>query len=235
MDLEGKGRFARQGSWILLLSLIPIAGSGSVAQQITEPAASNIEILKLHWEKQITLPRNFDPYDIPTNGTFTDPASRTSAAAPSSPLDATRSATARSAAAAGSSNPFPATPGRLPVFYIYSLKIRNTGIKLIEGIAWDYLFIDPKSNAELGKHQFLSYASIPSQKSTTLKSQLRSPPIRILREAGSEKNTRSKLTERAMVQCLLFADGTLWKNPSARAGVCELLKNSKALTKRKAE
>jgi hypothetical protein len=233
MDLEGKGRFARQCSWILLLSLIPIAGSA--AQQIKEPAASNIEILKLHWEKQITVPRNFDPYEIPTNGTFTDPASRTSAAAPSSPLDATRSATARSAAAAGSSNPFPATPGRLPVFYVYSLKINNTGAKLIEGIAWDYLFIDPKSNAELGKHQFLSYAIIPSQKSATLKSQLRSPPIRILRGADSEKNTRSKLTERAMVQCILFADGTVWKNPSARPGVCELLKNSKALMKRTAE
>jgi hypothetical protein len=230
MDLRGKGRFARQCSWIFILCLIPIAGS--VAQQIKEPVASDIEILTLHWEKQVNLPRNFDPFDIPTNGTFADPASRTSAAAPSSPLDATRSATARSAAA-GSSNPFPATPGRLPIFYVYSLKIRNTGARLIEGIAWDYLFIDPKSNAELGKHQFLSYVSIPSQKSATLKSQLRSPPITILRSAGSDKNTRSKLTERAMVQCVLFADGTVWKNPFARPAVCELLKNSKALMKRK--
>ena len=232
MELERKGGFSRQCSWILLLSLIPIASS--VAQQIKEPVASNIEILKLHWEKQITLPRNFDPSDIPTNGTFTDPASRTSAAAPSSPLDATRSATARSAAAAGSSNPFPATPGRLPIFYVYSLKIRNTAGGLIEGIAWDYLFIDPKTNAELGKHQFLSYASVPPQKSATLKAQLRSPPIRILRSADSAKNARPKVAERAMVQCILFADDTVWKNPAARPGVCELLKNSKALRKKKA-
>ena len=232
MDLEGKGRFARHCCWILLLCLIPIASS--VAQQIREPAASNIEILKLHWEKRVTLPRNFDPSDIPTNGTFTDPASRTSAAAPTSPLDATRSATARISAAAASGNTFPATPGRLPIFYVYSLRIRNTGARLIEAVAWDYLFIEPKSNAELGKHQFMSFARVPPQKSATLKAQLRSPPIRILRSADSEKNTQPKPTERAMVQCILFADDTVWKNPSARKGVCELLKNSKALMKRKA-
>ena len=94
MDLEGKGRFARQHSWILLLCLVPVSG---FAQQTPAPT-SNIEILKLHWEKQVTLPRNFDPAVIPTNGTFADPASRTSAAAPTSALDANRSATARTAA-----------------------------------------------------------------------------------------------------------------------------------------
>ena len=74
MDLEGKGRFARQHSWILLLCLISVPG---FAQQTAEPT-SNIEISKLHWEKQVTLPPNFDPSVIPTNGTFADPASRTS-------------------------------------------------------------------------------------------------------------------------------------------------------------
>jgi hypothetical protein len=230
MDFEGKGRFVRQHSWILLLCLVPVPG---FPQQPPAPT-SNIEILKLHWERQVTLPRNFDPSVIPTNGTFADPASRTSAAAPTNPLDATRTATARTAAAAASGNAFPATPGRLPISYTYSLKIRNTSDKLIQGIAWDYLFIDPKNNAELGKHQFLSFAKVSPQRIVTLKAQLRSPPIRILRSGESEKNPHPKLTERALVQCILFADDTVWENPFARPGVCELLKNSKALTKRKA-
>ena len=230
MHLEGKGRFARQHSWMLLLCLAPVPG---FAQQVAEPTA-NIEILKLHWEKQVTLPRNFDPAVIPTNGTFADPTSRTSAAGPTNPLDATRSATARTAAAASSGSAFPATPGRLPISYTYSLKIRNTSDKLIQAIAWDYLFIDSKSNAELGKHQFLSFAKVSPQRIATLKAQLRSPPIRILLGGESEKNPHPKFTERALVQCILFADETVWQNPFARPGVCELLKNSKALTKRKA-
>jgi hypothetical protein len=230
MDLAGKRRCAQQHSWILLLCLVPVTG---FAQQTAAPT-SNIEILKLHWERQVTLPRNFDPAVIPTNGAFADPASRTSAAAPTNPLDATRTATARTAAAAGSGNAFPATPGRLPISYSYSLKIRNTSTKLIQGIAWDYLFIDPNNNAELGRHQFLSFAKVSPQRTATLKAQLRSPPIRIVRSGESEKNPHPKLTERVLVQCILFADDTVWQNPFARPGVCELLKNSKAPTKRKA-
>src|SRR6266481_5679707 len=213
MHLEGKGRFARQHSWMLVLCLAPVPG---FAQQVAEPTA-NSEILKLHWERQVTLPRNFDPAVIPTN-----------------PLDATRSATARTGAAASTGSAFPATPGRLPISYPYSLKIRNTSDKLIQAIAWDYLFIDSRSNAELGKHQFLSFAKVSPQRIATLKAQLRSPPIRILRGGESEKNPHPKFTERALVQCILFADETVWQNPFARPGVCELLKNSKALTKRKA-
>jgi hypothetical protein len=121
----------------------------------------------------------------------------------------------------------------LPIFYVYAIKVKNTGSKSIEGMAWDYLFIDSKSNAELSKHQFLSYANIPTNKSAKMEAQLRSPPIRIVRPTDSGRNTRPRVIERSDIQCVLYADHTVWKNPNARAGVCELLKNNKALTKRR--
>ena len=219
--------------WVALISLV--SAGAAFGQEDPGPAKPNIEILKLHWEKQVRLPRNFDPSIIPTGGTFSDPASRTSGSTgASSSVDATRAATSARSAGAGSNNTFPATPGRLPVFYVYALKLKNIGSKSIEGIAWDYLFIDPTSNAELGNHQFLSYAKVPTDKSTTLEAQLRSPPTRVVRSSDSAKNARPKLIEKSVIQCVLYADDTVWKNPHARDGVCELLKNNKALIKRRA-
>src|SRR5437773_10063373 len=98
-----------------------VVSGASFGQEALDPAKPNIEILKLHWEKQIRLPRNFDPSVIPTGGAFSDPSTRTAgSAAAISPVDATRAATSAQSAARGSNNTFPATPGRLPVFYVYA-------------------------------------------------------------------------------------------------------------------
>jgi hypothetical protein len=113
------------------------------------------------------------------------------------------------------------------------MKLRNAGSKSIEGIAWDYVFIDANSNAEMGKHEFLSYERIPVNKSAKVKGELRSPPVRIIQTKDSKESAHPKYLERAVIQCVLYADNTVWKNASARVGECELLKNGKALTKRK--
>jgi hypothetical protein len=233
--MKARREAAWQLNWLWIASIFLVSAGAAFGQEGQAPARPNIEILKLHWEKQVRLPRNFDPSVIPTGGTFSDPASRTSGSAgASSAVDATRAATSARSAAAGSSDAFPATPGRLPVFYVYALKLKNIGSKTIEGIAWDYLFIDPTSNAELGNHQFLSYARIPTDKSAKLEAQLRSPPVRVVRASASTKNAHPKLIEKSVIQCVLYADDTVWKVPHARDGVCELLKNNKTLLKRRA-
>ena len=231
MDSSHKRRFIRSCCALLFFGLIP--ASVSFAQEARSAAAPNIEILKLHWEKQVRLPRNFDPAVIPANGSFVDPASRTSAAAPTSALDATRMASKARSAAAEGSDEFPSTPRRLPIFYNYSMKIRNLGLKVIEGIAWDYLFIDPSSRAQVSGHQFVSYAKILKNKTVTLQSDLRSPPTRIVRASNSGKDTNPKLVEQAVIQCILYGDGSVWKSPQARDGLCDLLKNHKPANKQK--
>ena len=232
--MEARCDAASRLTWLCVLFTSLVACGASFGQAAQDPTGQDVEILKLHWEKQVRLPRNFDPSIIPTGGTFSDPASRTSGSpGVSSSVDATRAATSTRSAAAGSNNTFPAIPGRLPVFYVYALKLKNIGPRTIEGIAWDYLFIDPTSNAELGNHQFLSYAKIPTNKSATLEAQLRSPPTRIVRSSDATKSAHPKLIEKSVVQCVLYADDTVWKNPHARDGVCELLRDDKALMKRK--
>ena len=224
-------RFISPWGALLFLGLIP-AGA-SFGQETRSNTAPNIEILKLHWEKQVRLPRNFDPSVIPANGTFVDPASRTSAAAPTTALDATRTASkARSEAAEGVPE-FPSTPKRLPIFYIYSMKVKNLGLKVIDGIAWDYLFIDPRSRAQVSSHQFMSYAKIAMNQTVTLQGDLRTPPTRIVHAADSGKDANPKLVEQAVIQCILYRDGSVWKSPQAGDGLCDQLKNNKPANKQK--
>lgn len=229
MNAREKNRCVRKLCWLLVACLT--SASASFGQEGLSAGAPNIKIIKLHWEKQVRLPRNFDPSIIPTDGAFSDPASRSSVV--SATTDSKASTSNARNTPTTSDIGFPATPARLPVFYVYSMKIRNTGSKVIEGIAWDYLFIDPNSNTELGQHQFVSYAKIPIDKTVTLQGQLRSSPIRIVRTAESSNNTRPKFIERAVIQCVLYADETAWRNLRARDGVCEFLKNEKDLLKRK--
>ena len=198
----------------------------------TEP---NIQILKLHWEKQVRLPSNFDPSVIPTGTTFSDPTTRSSGPTTTAVADAPRAggAIGNRAAPSNSSVTFPATPSRLPIFYVYSLRIKNHGTKIIEGIAWDYIFIDPKNDQEMGRHQFLSYARIAATKGSLLQAQLRSPPVSVVGNPDATNSAPQPPRERAVIQCVLYADDSVWKNPRAREGVCDLLKNSNPRMKRK--
>src|SRR5205823_1312525 len=108
---------------------------------------------------------------------------------------------------------FPIVPSRMPVFYKYSMKIKNGGAKVIEAIAWDYIFIDPKIGKEIGGHQFLSYTRIDANQGATLKAELRSPPVRVAPNPASTKDVHQKLNGRALIQCVLYADDSVWKNP----------------------
>ncbi|HEX6716630.1 MAG TPA: hypothetical protein VF088_05935 [Pyrinomonadaceae bacterium] len=205
-------------------ALAQSTNDGSTANAATGSASSNIEIIKLEWKREVRLPRNFDPSVIPTGATFNDPATRTSGTAPTTATESARAAGPRgSADSAGGT--FPATPSRLPVFYVYSMKVKNVGPKQIEGIAWDYLFIDQNLNSEVGRHQFLTHMKIPINKTNTLHSDLRTPPISIVGAPMSGSDKHSRYSERAVIQCVLYEDGSTWKNPLARAGVCEFLKS----------
>ena len=232
MDSRDKVRFATKCICVPFLCLI--ATATSLGQESQGSMAPNIEILKLKWVREVRLPRNFDPSVIPTGSTFNDPASRVSVPPTTAATDAPRGGGPIGNRAAPSSNPnvtFPSTPGRLPVFYVYSLKIRNIGPKVIEGLAWDYLLIDPVSNTELGKHQFVSYAKAAPNKSLQLRGQLRSPPVSVVRASGQK--THPRFVERAVIECVLYADSTVWRNPQAGDGVCDLLKNGKGSLKRR--
>ncbi len=204
----------------LLLASASLAQSNSRSASESSATASDavpkLEIIDLKWKREARLPRNFDPSIIPTDGAFNDPATRGSRN--TAPGDGDGGST------------FPATPSRLPVFYVYSLKLKNVGATEVAGVAWDYIFVDPNLNAEVGRHQFLSYEEISAQKTATLRSELRSPPIRAI---GATTGKHSNYKETAIIQCVLYADDTMWKNPKAKDGVCEFLRQNRLVLRQK--
>jgi hypothetical protein len=209
----------RGGRFLLVFAAwtMSTAGIGAQNNSSTQPG---IEIVKLQYEKQVRFPRNFDPSVIPTGPGFSDPAARTSSA-PTNAQDATRAASsAQSSAALRNSTDFPATPRRLPTFYVYSMRIKNTGTKTIEGISWEYIFSDPTSGAELGRHQFRSYEKVRANKIGDLHIETRAAPIRIVQASNSKS---VKPTEKSLIQCVVYSDDTTWRNPNAPIDACTKL------------
>ena len=226
--MKSQNTITLQRSLLLLACLV--APQACFAQGQVDTLTTPVEVLKLRWEKQVRLPRNFDPSLIATNDRFGDarnPVSPTTAAtAPATAADVVRAATKARSDAMEGETVFPAVPNRLPVFYVYLMKVRNTGVKTIEGVAWDYIFFDGSGNKPLGSHQFFSYQKLAQGRIVTFQSPMRSPPVRVV-DASAQKNTRSKFMEKAVIECILYSDASVWRNPIAREGVCDLLKNSK--------
>ena len=230
MDSGRKGRFIRR-SCLLLLVCLTLA-CASFGQEAQKAGASGVEIVKIQWEKQVRLPRNFDPSVIPTYNSFPDPASRASAPPTDSTTTARRVALSNSGASGATAGPqseIPNAPARLPVYYVYSMKIRNAGPARIDGVAWDYLFLDAKTNAVLGAHHLFNYDKLQPGHTATLKAPQRIRPIPVVnaQSASAPKEEKGRMVvERAVVRCVLYEDKTTWKNPADPDDVCGLLKSS---------
>jgi len=108
------------------------------------------------------------------------------------------------------------------------MKIKNIGAKTIQGMAWDYDFLDSISNALVGRHRILSFPNLTSEKITTVEAPLRVPPIPTIQVQKAPDQKNEKFLERAVIQCVLYADQTTWKSTQAPEGVCEVLKKAKA-------
>jgi len=201
----------------------------SAAQVENAQPSSAIEILGLQWGKQVKLPQNFDPSAIPTGTTFNNPRLSTV------PVTDSRTAIANSRNPILGTEPlgFPPVPSRLSVFYTYSIRVKNLGAKTIEGIAWDYVFFDLSSEKESGRHSFLSYKKLTENRTATLKGHLSSPPVRVIQSPQKGQKLLSRFRGQATIQCVLYEDESVWKNPSAPAGICELLKVERSILKHK--
>ena len=218
----------RWGTSCILL-LCAAGFSAASAQSPAGEQASGVQILQIKWEKQTRLPRNFDPSVVPTGVIFSEPESQTIRPGTSAATTASRAVTiAQTNPSTQENGTFGNAPGRLLLVYVYSMKIKNIGPKPIEGIAWDYVFLDSVSNVEVGRHQILSLTKVAAEKTTTVEAALRVPPIRTIQVQSAKSQKQEKFLERAVIQCVLYADQATWRNAQAPEGVCDLLKKAKA-------
>ena len=96
--------------------------------------------------------------------------------------------------------------------YRYNLKLRNDGLKTIQSIDWDYLFIDPTDERELARHQFTSDEMIKPGKTKDLSVLYLTPPVKTVSAALLNEKSKA-IVQRAEIIRLQFSDGSSWQRP----------------------
>ncbi len=215
MQLVFSSRQLNRLSWLSLISLFSLAALSAQSEKQTPPP---LEVIKLKWEREARLPQNFDPSNGGASGSINDSAT------------SSRGSGGSGGGGGGSTTQGmePSAPSRITFRYVYSMKVKNVASKEIEGVAWDYVFLEPSTEKEIGRHQFLSFEKVAPDKSVTFKAEQRTPPVRTIQTQMSEANKRENLSEKSMIQCVLFADGTTWRAATAPEDVCNLLRKGKA-------
>lgn len=98
--------------------------------------------------------------------------------------------------------------------YVYQVKIRNTGKKTIRAVDWGYIFTDPETRQEQGRHRYSNKVKIRPEQNTGLVGRTASPPTYIVSAKNAGKDIRKRLSEEVVIYRIEYDDGTVWQNPA---------------------
>lgn len=115
---------------------------------------------------------------------------------------------------AGNRNlPAQSDPGASSVHYLYEAKIKNTGVKTIRAIVWEYILFDPNTEVEVGHHRFTGNMIVRSGKTVNLIGRSTKPLTGVVEATNSGKDLQGKYHERVVIQRVEYDDGTFWQRP----------------------
>ena len=96
--------------------------------------------------------------------------------------------------------------------YRYKVTLQNDGVKTINSIDWDYLFLDPTTQEELAVHQFTSDETIKPGKKKEISVLYLIPPIKLVSTRMLNKKNLP-LTEQVVIARIRYVDGSFWQHP----------------------
>ncbi len=102
-----------------------------------------------------------------------------------------------------------AEPGALE--FVYMVRIRNSGPKIIKAILWDYVFVDPQTGIELARHTFFSESELSPGKIKTLLAASTRPPTRVISVRMLIDNDSGAYGEQVAIKRIIYADGSEWE------------------------
>ncbi|HYP25878.1 MAG TPA: hypothetical protein VE262_04090 [Blastocatellia bacterium] len=91
--------------------------------------------------------------------------------------------------------------------YQYHATFKNTGTKTVKSITWNYIFTDPNTGKEAGRHTFISEKKIRPGKEVDLAEVSRRAPTLVV---SADKD----FTQRAVIDRIEFTDGSVWNRPA---------------------
>ncbi|HEX8175787.1 MAG TPA: hypothetical protein VF543_11770 [Pyrinomonadaceae bacterium] len=98
--------------------------------------------------------------------------------------------------------------------YVYEFTVRNTGTKTIRKIAWEYSFIDPRTNRKVGKRQYKSNVKILPGATSKLVVRSTLPPIGTVNARRAGPGTQDQSPEQMVIESIKYDDGSVWKRSS---------------------
>jgi hypothetical protein len=198
----------RRAVFLVLLSLLGAAAAAAQAPAAVAPAAPaappDLVVIQKKWQ---TFTRNpaldADPFDA--NEEFEDAR------------QAQRIAEIRNTIRArGSESREPPPPraskvanpdSKQIVTYVYRARVRNTGAKTVRVIDWGYIFLDPETRQELGRHLYTAKVKIGPGKENELVGRSAKPQTSTV----NVKSAGKSLGEQVVIYRVEYDDGTVWQ------------------------
>ena len=227
---------------VLLPGLLVVSAASTQAQTQTNPApvdAPTVTVTRISWRQDVFIPALYDdPMRINQDHDDlvrdqkaqalsnierakqgqTPIPTPTKKVAANTPVGSTPMGVPLGDEPAGNRNlPAQSDPGASTLHYVYEAKIENTGVKTIRTIVWQYLFFDPGTEAEVGRHLFTGKVNIRAGKTASLVARSRTPPTRVVQATKSSKESVNKFAERVVIDRLEYDDGSFWQRPSSNA------------------
>ncbi len=88
----------------------------------------------------------------------------------------------------------------------YRVNLKNTGIKVIKAIVWDYQASDTDEFIDVTHRQFRCSAKIKPNENERLEGYSTLPPTHVIAASG-----KKNFSERAIINRIEYADGTSWQ------------------------
>lgn len=197
--------------YLYFLALAAVIPSAAPAQTLTDP--SGLSVVKKQWRMTRVTPPNSvlleDPFDAIDETNRANRDLRTTLrenklrALKGLPPDLP----------AMSTDPPPKTERSLKATaaYIYQLRLRNDGAKTIKNVVWEYVFLDPATKAEVGRHRFVSSIHLEPRETEGIAMRLVSPPTGAIDAKTAGKRSSEIYIEQIIIRSVKFDDGTIWQ------------------------
>lgn len=96
--------------------------------------------------------------------------------------------------------------------YRYKVRVRNGGAKAIKLVDWDYVFLDPETQQEVGRQLFTSEEKVKPGGEKDLDVFTLSPPVRTVSAQGKRKDVPAFI-ESVVLTRVVYTDGSVWERP----------------------
>lgn len=188
---------------MLLAAIAPAQESSDVSDP------SDVEVVKKSWRK-VVRPIGLDEDPFETNDRHREAVRAQRQTAETNAVRIARGDTVLPAKTPPARPPAP-PPDRYPPRYIYTVKVRNTGAKTMLALVWEYVFTDPDTGEEVGRHHYESKVKIRAGKSGELVGHSASPPARVVDARRAGDDSEGRLVQRVIIHRIEYEDGSVWE------------------------